>query len=157
MKFLEKDLEQIIYESSNKLLREKGLNIRGKKYRQLRIGNYGIADIISVRRYEDCLYINIYELKKDKAGISAFLQAIRYAKGIKDYLEHRDFSHDVKFGICLIAKEIDTTSDYIYLEQFTSNSMYGVGFSLRNYSYKYDIDGIKFTPEENYSLIEKGF
>ena len=77
MKFLEKDLEQIIYESSNKLLREKGLNIRGKKYRQLRIGNYGIADIISVRRYEDCLYINIYELKKSKNTAYLFHQLLK--------------------------------------------------------------------------------
>ena len=50
MKFLEKDLEEIIFETSNKELNERGLFVYGKKYRQLRIGNYGVADLVVVDR-----------------------------------------------------------------------------------------------------------
>lgn len=78
MQFLEKDLENIIWETNNKKLQEKGLLIEGKKFRQLRIGNYGICDILTVQRenyYLGFSYLNItiYELKKEKAGILAFL------------------------------------------------------------------------------------
>ena len=50
MKFLEKDLEQIIFESGRDSLRERGLSISGKLLRQLRIGNYGIADLVEFVR-----------------------------------------------------------------------------------------------------------
>ena len=84
MKFLEKDLENIIWESDNEKLREKGLEIYGKKFRQIRIGNYGVADLITVDRRKDCfdgnfLDITVYELKKEKAGISACRTAVRRA------------------------------------------------------------------------------
>ena len=50
MRFLEKDLEQIIHESGMDQLNERGLPIDGKMFRQMRIGNYGIADLITVTR-----------------------------------------------------------------------------------------------------------
>ena len=40
MDFLEKDLEDIIYNASNEQLDKRGLRVRGKRFRQLRIGNY---------------------------------------------------------------------------------------------------------------------
>ena len=45
MTFLEKDLEQIIFETPKEKLQEKGLVIKGKLLRQIKIGNYGIADL----------------------------------------------------------------------------------------------------------------
>ena len=39
-------------------------------------------------RWIPYLNITVFELKKDKVGISAFFQAIRYCKGIKSYLEN---------------------------------------------------------------------
>ena len=87
MKFLEKDLEDIIWESDNIKLRKRGLSINGIKKRQLKIGNYGIADLVtcykSINDFNNGLIVTVYELKKEKAGISAFLQALRYCKGIK--------------------------------------------------------------------------
>jgi RecB family endonuclease NucS len=149
MKFLENDLEEIIYQTDNHLLNDRGLNIRGKKYRQLRIGNYGIADVVTAERDGEILTITVYELKKDKAGISAFLQAIRYAKGIKTYLKKRKFSGYVFIKVVLIAKKIDTTSDYIFVESFMD--------CLSNYSFSYSIDGIYFEKESRYDLTKNGF
>ena len=50
MKFLEKDLEDIIFEAPREELAKRGLHIEGKMYRQLRIGNYGIADLVTIQR-----------------------------------------------------------------------------------------------------------
>ena len=86
MKFLEKELEQIIWESDKAQLENRGLSLYGTLYRQKPIGNYGIADIIQVEKAysknKPYLIIDVLELKQEKIGISAFLQAVRYAKGI---------------------------------------------------------------------------
>ena len=162
MSFLEKDLENIIWESDNEKLREKGLEIYGKKFRQIRIGNYGIADLITVDRRLDCyeeyfLDITIYELKKEKAGISAFLQAIKYCKGIQTYMLNKRSNTLFKLNIVLCAKNIDTESDYIYISDLISSDEYENICSVYNYSFNYGIDGIIFKQEKNYNLIDKGF
>lgn len=152
---------------------KRGLNIYGKLFRQLRIGNYGIADIVEVCRYSPkfvndengnrvivqsgSLFITVYELKKEKIGVSSFLQAIRYAKGIQRYLYGRDF-YDFSISICLIGKTIDISSSYIYL----SDMIFGDGSEgaydfLENYTYSYDLDGLKFKQESGYKLIDEGF
>lgn len=162
MKFLEKDLEEIIFTTQKEKLGDRGLYIEGKLIRQLRIGNYGVADLVEVNRCVNPnwdgtklipeLSITVYELKKDKIGISAFLQALGYLKGIKKYLECRGFNHKVSFSIVLIGKEIDTASTYCYLSEFIWSE-----FSLYNYVYTYDVEGINFQPCEGYSLINDGF
>jgi hypothetical protein len=166
MKFLEKNLEDIIWEASNEKLQERGLNISGKKLRQLRIGNYGIADLVTFDRdyyhteyLHPFLNITVYELKKDKAGISAFLQAIRYCRGIKSYLEKHKPHIDFSLNIVLCSKEIDTNSDYIFLCDLIRYNEYESGLinSISNYSFDYSIDGIQFKEEKNYDLINKGF
>lgn len=163
MRFLEKDLEDIIWESFHVKLRKKGLDINGIKKRQLRIGNYGIADIVTFERISgdfhepSFLDITVYELKKEKAGISAFLQALRYCKGISTYLEEHKPNMFFKLNIVLCSKEIDKTSDYIFLTDLIHSEEYGYINSIRNYSFEYGIDGIMFKKEQNYNLISKGF
>jgi len=163
MNFLEKDLEQIIYESDRELLEKKGLYIGGKLLRQVRIGNYGVADLVSVSRDVEVNYnctrlipyleITVYELKKDKIGISAFLQALGYVKGISDYFERRNINRNVRYNIVLIGSSLDTNSSYAYLSDFVCSDR----LSLVNYVYSYDINGIKFKSKEGYSLKDKGF
>lgn len=165
MEFFEKDLETIIWESNNKKLQEKGLLISGKKFRQLKIGNYGIADLITVEKcnYElnksrPYLNITVYELKKEKAGISAFLQAVRYCKGIKTYLEQYKPNINFNLNIVLCSKKIDIESDYIYLCDLISISKEtNLLNSIENYSFRFNIDGIEFINESNYNLTNKGF
>lgn len=165
MDFLERDLETIIWETDNEKLFDKGLIIDGVKKRQLRIGNYGIADIVCIsKQYTEpdgkpYLLIDVLELKKENAGISAFLQALRYVKGIDTYLRHRKVKFDYKFSITLIAKIIDTKSDYIFLSDIMGNynNYDDAHLILRNYSYTYTIDGIAFVQEQGYNIINKGF
>lgn len=178
MKFLEKDLEEIIYETykeNRRKLCEKNLFIDGEMKRQLRIGNYGIADLVTIERDYNCetdydyvldeeketediilsenlepkLVVTIYELKKEKIGVSAFLQAINYAKGIKDYFDKRCFKFEVEIHIALIGKELDTSGSFCFLPSVMSN--------LRFYTYEYGIDGIIFKREHGYQLTNKGF
>lgn len=171
MNFLEKDLENIIWESDNEKLQERNLPIMGKKFRQFKIGSYGILDLMTVRRkyyydydletYLPYLDITIYELKKEKVGISAFLQAIRYCKGIKTYFESKKPEIEFALNVVLVGKQVDTNSDFIFLLDLIdfqeSGNANGLIKRLKAYSFDYHIDGIKFKCHEGYDLIEKGF
>jgi hypothetical protein len=164
MKFLEKDLEQIIFETDNDLLRGKGLGIAGIKKRQVKIGNYGIADLITIRKeYSNSdvvipeLYITIFELKKNEISISSFLQAIRYLKGIQRYLKIKKSYYTVHYKIVLIGETIDKKNDFIYLTDLIHDDEYGNGFFVEYYTYELNFNGIEFNEHCNYILTEEGF
>jgi hypothetical protein len=174
MKFLEKDLEGIINQTSSEKLKQRGLDFNGKRYRQLRIGNYGIADLVTVEKFyggqwdgnrpvlvngikesicdnikSNELIITIYELKKDKIGISAYLQALKYVKGIQRYLDARKFSKDVQFRIVLIGSKLDTSGSFCFLPEFNGD--------IDFYTYSYGIDGLEFQRSNGYKLSDEGF
>lgn len=174
MKFLEQDLEEIIYTSGRDVLDERGLTINGKLLRQVRIGNYGIADLIEFKRpcydgpgreYFIPGRITIYELKKDQVGIAAFLQAISYTKGIMEYLrlkkKHRQYIIDIvligktvddKGSFCFIENTVCLTNDYY--DKITNEIEPG---TISFYKYKYDIDGLSFDNMSDYDLTDNGF
>ena len=168
MDFLEKDLEEIVFNADRELLSDKGLEISGKLLRQFKIGNYGIADLISIERsYHDSLLcirnkispiliITVYELKKGNISISAFLQAIRYVKGIKRFLDKRKFSFDIIYRIVLIGKNLDLNSAYSYVSDLIPENIDNSMF-LRNFTYSYNINGILFSEESGYKLTNEGF
>jgi hypothetical protein len=56
MKFLEKDLEEIIFNSCKIKLCNRGLTLPEKIKRQVRIGNYGVADLIGFEKESLNLY-----------------------------------------------------------------------------------------------------
>lgn len=165
--FLEKDLEEIIFKSDKEELHDRGLWAYGKMLRQVRIGNYGIADLITIYRpSEDGPRVKIpgniklYELKKDKIGIGAFLQAVGYMKGIQEYLKkHRPhILEEYNFSICLIGKKLDTEGNFCYLtDLFTANEYEASRCDIEFYTYQYDIDGIRFKMESDYALTNSGF
>lgn len=169
MEFLEKDLETIIWESDKNKLTERGLEIRGVLKRQLRIGNYGVADLVSFdKQFHDyydgtrqpCLLITVYELKKDMIGVSAFLQAVGYCKGIKTYLNKKKSSLRFRFEIVLIGKSIDTLNQFTYLEDMLENysdQSYGKIHTIDFYTYNYGVEGLNFQHKSGYDLIDKGF
>lgn len=160
MNFLEKDLEEIIYYSDRELLDSRGLYVTGIAKRQLKIGNYGVADMVTFTRFTEpnnFLEITVYELKKEKVGISAFLQAVNYIRGIHRYLETRNFKNDVQFRIVLIGNKVDTNSSFVYLENILPLCNMDASSFLSIYSYSYEIDGIKFKLEYGYKLSNEGF
>ena len=159
MNFLEKDLESIIYESFANLKDRQQLVNRGLYHiedagymaRQVRIGNYGIADLITMRRDESIIQIYVYELKKNVVNIDALIQCSRYARGIRSYLTKRFPTCKIFVDCVLIGARIDESSDWVYL----------FNESLKNvsvYTYKYELNGLKFKAiNMNYSLINEGF
>lgn len=164
MKFLEQDLEQIIWEADKEQLEERGLYLPGKLLRQFKIGNYGIADLINIEKQYDgpnnpYLNIQIIELKQDKVGISAFLQAIRYARGIQRYLEERRF-YNYKLSIILIGASLDDNGAFCFIPDLIGNDFESNGDylnSIRFLTYNYAIDGIFFREHSGYKLIDEGF
>lgn len=165
MNILEKDLEEIIEKTPVENLREKGLYVHGRCFRQLRIGNYGVADLIYVSKdyhFDEMgnivpyLEINILEIKKDKAGISAFLQAVRYSKGVSRYLDSRGFKN-YKLQISLIAPEIDKDSDYIFLTDMLLSSEIRSISCLNNYEIVLDFNGISFDRKYGFYMSNEKF
>lgn len=84
MKFIEKNLEDIIFQSNRLELSKRGLNLRGKIFRQVRIGNYGTADLVTIKKpnfysksewnnpyHDERFLVTIYELKQEKIGIKS--------------------------------------------------------------------------------------
>jgi hypothetical protein len=169
MKFLENDLEEIIYTSGRDVLEERGLPIYGKLKRQLKIGNYGIADLVEYSRpfhYETPQgrayhqgRIRIYELKKEQIGISAFLQSLNYLKGVSDYLNFRGLRQNYIIDVVLIGKNIDKTGSFCFIPELLSihSSTEELG-DICFFTYKYEIDGLRFTDESGgYYLNNRGF
>lgn len=169
--FLESDLEEIIYTADREELDRRGLHIpaNAKLLRQARIGNYGVADLISAGKAytpiekEPYLDISLFELKKDRVGISAFLQAVGYAKGIHSYLiDHRQF-YNYKLNIILIGSNVDDNGSFCFLpdlikggdifEPCTNGEIENLTFM----TYSYGIDGIHFTCQDGYKLTNEGF
>jgi hypothetical protein len=169
MYLLETDLEEIIFYSDRQELSERGLDVKGELRRQLRIGNYGVADLVSFERaYIDFtkkrpfLHVTIYELKKDKIGISAFLQAVKYSKGIKSYLKRRKPDMLTSFSIVLIGSDVDNSGSMCYLPDLLDHTL-STTIPLGNlcnvdfYEYKYNLKGVNFQCSSEYNLINDGF
>lgn len=168
MDFLEKDLEEILKTTPKEKLVDAGLGFlrfTNKIFTQVRIGNYGVADMIAYGRTGNCISLDIVELKKDKIGISAFLQATRYVRGIQRFLEKRGYeniaegmsNHNLKsyphitMNIVLIGRSLDTEGSFCYL---TDTMMYG---QVYFYTYEYSFEGLKFNKKDNYQLTNEGF
>ena len=171
MEFLEKNLEDIIFETKANYLHQRGIYVYGKKYRQVRIGNYGIADMVTIEKpYYHTGFethckglITIYELKKDNINFNTFQQIVKYAKGIQSYLEHRGLEDYFNIQMITIGKNIDISTSFtylcdlfnIYIEETTINEYSKISFSA--YTYKYDIDGLSFKQIKGWKLTNEGF
>lgn len=164
MEFLEKDLETIIHEADKNELEKRGLRIKGILKRQLRIGNYGIADLVTYKKgiycpeidYREPFEVTVYELKKDVIDVNTFLQALGYLKGIKSYIEKRyDYEVEINFNIVLVGKNVIKTGNFIFLTDFLGDLQNSITLEL--IEYRYEFDGIHFKKISNYSLINDGF
>lgn len=151
MKFLEKNLEDILSETPQELIQERGLHcfMHHKLYRQVNCGVYGISDLVSVystpRNINGCRYltITIYELKQQKIDAGAFLQALGYQKAIARYISSRNLKNTfVQYRIVLIGSELDKKGNFCFLPDFTENTLI--------YTYEYEFSGISFKKERGY-------
>jgi len=163
MRFLERNLEDIIFQSSYSHLAKRGLCLPGKRYRQLSIGKYGVADLVYIHRVyypqkEDSFfsghtfYVNVVELKKDIVNVNAFLQSVGYIKGLMRYFEKHHPDTDVQYQITLIGSDVQTHNNFPYLFELIKGEV-----SLAGYTYSYGIDGLKFDKISDWKLVKEGF
>lgn len=149
MNVLEKEIEDIIWEASGIQLIERGLEVKlgSLKWRQLHLGSYGIADMVTVRLVKRVdklngntwvLLVDVFELKKEEINVNTYLQALEYCKGLERFFSTiNTISHTCEFKIILIGKKIDTSSSFCYMADFCSN--------LDLYTYKIDLEkGVRF-------------
>lgn len=153
MDFLEKDLEDILYNSPQKQIRHRGLYFfsYNKIFRQVNLGNYGISDLITFKRWgiHDNLF-TIYELKNKTLDASAFWQLVRYMKGFKHLLTQSNFNiKNYKLRGVMIGRTLDTKSDFCYFPTVCPSITY--------VTYDYKVDGINFNVgDDSYCLINPG-
>lgn len=162
MDFLERDLEEIIFNSDADLLHDRGFYFyHNKKIRQFTIPGYGTCDIVTMRR-PFCEFgrimkgeITIHELKKDKIGVSTFFQALRYSRGIQRYLERMGKEDLYNISIVLMGSKLDMESSFVFLPSlFPKTDLIERDESLKCsvslFTYKYEIDGIHFKEHDEY-------
>lgn len=143
MDFLEKDLEDIIFEAMQKdptLLCERGLHNLPhspyKVYRQLKLGVYGRADIVSISYNPDYpIIVNIYELKRGELDISSLLQLSKYIAAVKRFAKFANLN----ILVCgtLIGRSIKQEGEFVFLFDYVCSL-------LSVYTYDYGINGIEF-------------
>ena len=163
MNFLERNLEDIIYENSltkdgREKLRERGLVVEGKMFRQVDLGGFGRIDLLERGFYMSrkgflVPYSIIYELKRNAISEDTIMQACRYVCGIKSNLSNYSSEEASKkrgnpvIWIRLIGETCNYNGGFRYLYSCVNN--------IDAYTFSYDIDGIHFKPIE--TDAEMGF
>ena len=144
MEFNEKTLEDIIWDNcqtpeGRKILSSRGLSIYVSVYRQVDLGSYGRADLVTVQ-FEpsvNIVHITVFELKKGCININALMQAERYVTALKRHgFNNDDLDYDVEYNICLIGDSFDEKGDFAFL--------YNEINDVEIYSYEFKLTGIFF-------------
>lgn len=96
-------------------------------FRQVNLGPYGIADLITIEyqgreeylNNKSCFNINIIEIKSGSVNSDTYLQAIRYAAGIKMFFKNfiNAKNAELYIGVCLIGHYIGIKKiDFVPIE-----------------------------------------
>jgi len=152
MKFLEKDLEDIICEgfinhtAKNQLL-NRGLTLFDRHLfykRQLRIDGVGIADLVIYHRnpyYQDHIHVCVIELKRGTISNQTIYQCNRYIHGITRYLDSRNINHTING--CVIGNK-----SIIDMREIEREELH----MINSYTYDYKVDGISFIYKELFNV-----
>jgi len=159
MSFLEKNLEDIIFKNFDKC-KERGLKIdhmkQGLLLRQVDLGDYGIADLITVsfecNLINGCteIFINVIECKKGIIDTTAYLQGKRYITGLKEllFLSELDVDHyRINLKLQLIGSSFDERSDLKYLLHSDRDTQV--------FTYEYGFDGISFKEVDRFLFFKR--
>lgn len=155
MKFLEKDLETIIYENRDAMY-GRGLFICDHEImlRQFNLLDYGTADLIGIKfigrdiQRRKVIYVTVYELKQEVVDASTLLQAYRYVEGIKHMIRnHYNLKNTrISYSVCLIGASVQKKGDFVLAMNNIPSACI--------FTYDYKFDGIHFTHEHGYSITK---
>jgi hypothetical protein len=115
----EKDFEDCLMANTEFLAGQ--LSIGGFNfYRQVRLGGYGIADIVGIRSYRDesgiCIDVHIIELKNTTLSPAHLAQVARYKHFFDEVAENQPIQMDVQASL-IGKKTFPTSDDFVYLCQ----------------------------------------
>jgi len=154
MKFNEFDLEEAIWQDYKTTGGEQTalscLMLGSIMKRQLRIGNYGVADLVGfdidiAPNGKVGISATVYELKRGCIDIKALLQSCRYAAGLK-HLVNIKF---ININIVLIGSSIDMSSEFVYLlDRLNNVDLYIAHLSMSGIEFEY--------VNTNFGLVDKG-
>jgi len=151
MNILEKEIEDLICDCLDRdvsILRKRGLTVYPYYIRQLELGSYGIADIVTFEKYGSTLYVKIFELKKEIIDTNTLVQAAKYAKGIDRMLKNYNIgNHGIVYSFALIGKTIQRNGDFVFLCDMLNIDLY---------TYSIDMEyGVIFNKECNFHHIKE--
>ncbi|SDZ81681.1 hypothetical protein SAMN05192529_102105 [Arachidicoccus rhizosphaerae] len=141
----EKQLEDLIFEDIEETLGStielKGLHLNLGYYisafRQLRFGEYGISDIITIGFEEGSIIVNVIELKIVPFSFDHLSQLARYVKAVKEMINNSPIRRTVKIYGTLIVEQFPV-NDSLYLPYILSDN-------IAIYSTEYGLSGVKFS------------
>ena len=144
----EKELETFIIGAAEQdvdKLRERGFPIPNNPtlYRQVRLGDYGIVDLLAIGRSRetDKLEIYLYELKRDTVSAADIPQIAKYLGGIDSWLFHsKSVDEDATLKGFLIAPEVDDfltkfIQPFIHFVSINYSPYDGVRFDLHSFNH----------------------
>lgn len=127
----EKELETFLLENHD----HHGLwNEKHAVFSQLRLGDAGIADIVTFNRcrrgkFYDCA-VSVYELKVEQLNVDAFVQVSRYLSYLGEYLADFYPQDDIFYNGVLIGPGPTINSNLYYI----LNSPIGEGLTILTYA-----------------------
>lgn len=150
MRFLEKDLETIIYENYDACW-EYGLDISQiehypghcGRYRQLRLGPYGVADLvnINIEHREREVVIQVIECKREVINLDTYKQAKRYVTALMNLLREKmglaEEDWQISVETVLIGRRVEQNDGFIFV--------YNDDPRCKAFTYDYSVDGLAFT------------
>jgi len=119
----EKELEDWIYNESeatsiNPINNEEIHSI----YRQVDLGSYGVADLVTFLHMPNGMEITIIEVKKENIDVKTFAQLSRYRKGVERYFEGSHDSYCIEIRLIAVAPEIVKNDDSVWLSDLLTSS-----------------------------------
>ena len=152
MIFFDKSIKGLIQETETDVLNNKGLGIPlGKRFLDLRIGNYGIADMIVATRIQGGLGIVILLFKDYEIGIKDFINALEIRRGIERFYQKRGckLNYTIKIKIKLVGGDLEKSGGFRYLPNLFPG--------IENIVYSLGVEGLSFKSLENCILTDEGF
>jgi hypothetical protein len=134
--FLEKTLEDIIYNYSHKIHEQGFCEFYLNKERQFRLPSGRIIDILTWEIKGDVLYFKIIELKRGCCDEAAFWQGLAYLNEFVAYI-YPHFSN-IRSKIILCGRSISENIENLLM----------VTGHAHAYVYKYAYDGIRFSTNQ---------
>ena len=133
--FLEKTLEDLIFENRAKI-HENGLpKFKHRSYRQFYLPSGRKIDIISFEFISGTLFVNLYELKKECIDTSSICQAYNYMHEFKGLL--KGLYNECHVKIVLVGKKYDPIS-----------ILDGLQADIEVYTYDYRLNGLQFYKQD---------